>query len=344
MQTRPPIWCPAALALCLWGLASGATDSWAQQAVTPRDVTPRDVTPTDVTPTDVTRTAVQRLTAQPYIEREGRPLLADVYLPPGSGPFPAVLMIHGGAWRTGTRVSMALHATALAEAGYVVTSIDYRLAPAHPFPAQLDDCRAALAWMHQHAAEWQFDPARVAVYGYSAGAHLACLLGLQVDNRPQLPRPRAVVAGGTPCDFEWLAPNSSALAYFLGGTRRERPDVYRQASPVAHASADDPPVYLFHGEKDRLVPLISPQRLQRRLAAVGVTCELNVTAGGGHVWTFLDPQAARQAIQFLDRVLKDRPSDVEPDGNADGNAGEGVKDAAKNAAKDAAEDAAGRGR
>jgi triacylglycerol lipase len=198
-----------------------------------------------------------------------------------------------------------LHANALARAGYVVVNIEYRLAPAHKFPAQLEDCLDAFRWMCTHADELHINRDQLAIYGYSAGAHLACLLGLHTPpNEPDLARPKAIVAGGTPADFEWIAEDSSALRYFLGGSRRQLPDVYRDASPITYVSADDPPVFLFHGERDSLVPLASAQRLYEKLKDNHVKVELFTLPGKGHIATFFDPQAPQRAIRFLDSILR----------------------------------------
>jgi acetyl esterase/lipase len=112
------------------------------------------------------------------------------------------------------------------------------------------------------------------------------------------------VAGGAPCDFEWLEEDSRRVQHFLGGTRRQKPEVYRQASPIYAVSADDPPVFLFHGQYDRLVPLSSPTGLLERLKAKRVRAEMYLTPEKGHFETFFDVEARRQAIQFLNDVLK----------------------------------------
>jgi triacylglycerol lipase len=205
---------------------------------------------------------------------------------------------------SGARWHMARHARTLTRAGYVVVSIDYRLAPGSKFPAQLEDCRDAWRWMSGMAGEWQIDTQQMALYGYSAGAHLACLVGLAIpDKDPEWVRPRAIIAGGAPCDFEWIDAHSKALAYFLGGSRAEHPDKYQAASPVHYVSADDPPVLLYHGEIDTLVPLVSPRRLESQLQRAGIRCELVVSPGRGHIAAFFDPEAPRRAIAFLDEVL-----------------------------------------
>ncbi len=121
--------------------------------------------------------------SRPYVERDSGPLSADVYMPhDGAGPFPGMLVVHGGAWRMGSRADLAAIARALAEHGYVAVAIDYRLAPHDKFPAQINDCQAAVRWMRSHASEFKIDPDRMGGFGYSAGGHLAALLGTLGDN------------------------------------------------------------------------------------------------------------------------------------------------------------------
>jgi len=257
-------------------------------------------------------TKVRRTSGQVFVKRGNRDLLADIYQPPaGEGPFPGVLMIHGGGWMSGTRLNMLLHANALARAGYVVVNIEYRLAPAHKFPAQLDDCLDALRWMSSHADEWHINREEVALYGYSAGAHLACLMGLNIPDEPDLIRPKAIVGGGTPGDFDWIADDSMALAYFLGDSRRKVPDVYRDAAPITYVSDDDPPVFLYHGDQDSLVPFSAAQRLYDKLKANHVKCELVTLPGKGHVAAFFDPSGSKQAIQFLDSIFHEHDADTD---------------------------------
>src|SRR5215211_7666243 len=157
--------------------------------------------------------AVDVLRNQVFVERDSGPLAADVYRPQGAGPFPGMLVVHGGAWRMGARADFAVIAHRLAERGYTAVAVDYRLAPTYKFPAQIYDCQAAVRWMRSHATELKIDPARIGGFGYSAGGHLVALLGTLNDKElrePGLPanapsaRLQAVVAGGAPCDFRIL--------------------------------------------------------------------------------------------------------------------------------------------
>ncbi len=139
---------------------------------------------------------------QVYAERDSGPLKADLYVPQGEGPFPAMIIIHGGAWATGTKEQLAGVAKALARLGYTSAAISYRLAPQHQFPAQIYDCQAAVRWLRANAAKYKIDPDRIGGYGYSAGGELVALLGrstTMTKSASQGCRPtrrRPVAAGG----------------------------------------------------------------------------------------------------------------------------------------------------
>jgi acetyl esterase/lipase len=249
-----------------------------------------------------------------YVARGETKLLADVYVPPGEGPFPGILMVHGGAWVSGDKWHMARHAQEAARSGYTVATITYRLAPVHKFPAQIEDCKEAVRWFRKNAAPYKLDPERLAGYGYSAGAHLACLLGttdkLQELEGRDVPgdapstRLQAIVAGGAPCDFGYLPRRAASFAFLFGGTPAEKPDLYKLGSPVNFVSADDPPTFLFHGTTDNLVPLAGVKRMKQQLDESGVKCELYLVPDKGHIGAFLDGGASKKALEFLNEVLK----------------------------------------
>lgn len=249
-----------------------------------------------------------------YVERGEQKLMADVYVPAGEGPFPGIVMIHGGAWVTGDKWHMARHAQEAARAGYTVATITYRLAPKHKFPAQIEDCKEAVRWFRKNAATYKLDPDRLAGYGYSAGAHLACLLGttdkaqgLEGKDVPEdapSTRLQAIVAGGAPCDFCHLPEKNSSFAFFFGGTPAERPELYKLGSPLSFVSADDPPTFFFHGETDRLVPLAGVKKMKAKFDEAGVKNELYIVPGREHIGALLDGGASKKALDFLDGVLK----------------------------------------
>ncbi|XZE56882.1 alpha/beta fold hydrolase [Planctomycetaceae bacterium SH139] len=262
----------------------------------------------------------------------GERLLCDIYRPVLAAPAgevtgkasgaeperlrPAAVVVHGGAWVSGDKWAIGGHARGLAEAGIVAISINYRHAPDFKFPAQVDDLRAALVWLSGVAEQYQIDPKRVGLMGYSAGAHLSCMLGTLVDAEwetvklttnweqndqrwQQMLKPLAIVAGGAPCDFTEVPLDSSAMAFFLGGSRGEFPHLYKAASPVTHASAGDIPTLMIHGTRDLIVPIASSQRLFQAHQRLGVASRFVALEGPGHMWTFIHPELKREAVAFL---------------------------------------------
>jgi acetyl esterase/lipase len=249
-----------------------------------------------------------------YVERETGPLKADLYIPKSEGLHPGVLVVHGGAWAMGTRAQLSGVAQLLAKSGFCAVAISYRLAPQSKFPAQIEDCKEAVRWMRSHAAELKLDPNRIGGFGYSAGAHLVALLGTtdaedglegtDKPNKKPSTRLQAVVGGGAPCDFRAMPLDERFLEFWLGGTRREVPDQYRLASPAAFITADDPPMFFFHGEKDELVPLSLAEGMRDQLKLCGCSSDLYVVPMIGHVAAAMDRTAIQKSIDFLSQQLK----------------------------------------
>jgi acetyl esterase/lipase len=246
-----------------------------------------------------------------YALRGDQKLLADVYLPEGVEACPAVLLIHGGGWSWGDKRHMADLGRTLAAAGYVGVSISHRRAPWAKYPAQLEDCQDAMRWMRREARSLRIDCEHIAAWGYSSGGHLACLLGVSgIPPQPpngeegRVQRLQGVVAGGAVCDFEWLDEGSQLLSYVFGASRAADPGIYRRASPIEFVTPDDPPVFLYHGQYDRLAPPDSSRRFAEKLRLAGVPAERYECQGKGHVGTFHDPVCRKLALRFLDRVLR----------------------------------------
>lgn len=250
---------------------------------------------------------------QVYLKSDAGTLKADAYIPKDERPHPGVLVVHGGAWRMGTRAQLSGIAQKLAENGFSTLAISYRLAPEHKFPAQIEDCKAAIRYMRTHSDELRLDPQRIGAFGYSAGAQLVALLGTLDDGMADPPtaedkhpstRLQAVVAGGAPCDFRIIPPDMDWLSFWLGGTRREVSEQYRLASPAAFVSPDDPPMFFFHGENDELVPLMSPRGMCQLMQQVGVPAELYIVPKVGHVAAAMDHTAIDKSIAFLSKYLQ----------------------------------------
>ncbi len=236
-------------------------------------------------------------------------LFADLYLPEGSGPAPAVLLVHGGGWERRSREDMTWIAEELAARGFAVMNIDYRFAPEYTFPAQLQDLQVAMRWLREEARNYRIDPDAISAFGFSSGAHLVSLLALTSNPGNPLSepyggpgtRPIAVVAGGIPSDLRRFD-SGRLVRQFLGGTEQEKPDTYRLASPIAHVSPGAPPFFLFHGNLDMLVPPEQAEHFYRALLQEGVHAELYMMHLRGHVTSFLTAgNAVEQATEFLAR-------------------------------------------
>lgn len=238
-------------------------------------------------------------------------LKCDVFVPEGDGPFPAILAVHGGGWRGGSKFHMSRHAWLMARSGYVVVAIDYRLAPEHPFPAQLEDCRDAVMWMKANAKRFKMDVRRLGAYGYSAGAHLVALTATTENDDPvELPdgtkledtRIKAVAVGGAPCEFSWVG-DSNLLSFWLGGTRKSKPEAYFEASPIHFVSVDDPAFYFYHGQYDPIVPWSSGWSMHQRLCELGIESRFDTVKNGEHFFPFSRLEYMQRGIRFFNRHL-----------------------------------------
>ncbi len=210
----------------------------------------------------------------PFAAPDGVSLTLDIYQPPQVGKYPAIIVIYGGAWQRGSPSDNAEFNRYMAARGYVVWAIAYRHAPRYRFPAQIEDVRAALAFIQQHASEYETDLERIALLGRSAGAHLAMLAAY----RPDAPRIRAVVNYYGPVNLTkgyYDLPNPdpinvrAVLQAFLGGSPDERPELYRQASPISYVTQLQPPSLLVYGGQDHIVQAKFGRALGDRLRAVG---------------------------------------------------------------------------
>jgi acetyl esterase/lipase len=237
-----------------------------------------------------------------------------------SAPTPAIAYIHGGGWRQGSKDGHLNQIKQAARQGYVSISIGYRFAPAHRFPAQVEDVKCAIRWLRAHADQLHVDPQRIGAIGFSAGAHLSMMLGvmdsadgLEGDGGwpDQSSKVQAVVAYFGPTNFESIYPSRSVpiLEQFLGGTRQEKPEVYKQASPITYVNAGDAPMLLFHGTKDILVPYEQAFEMATALTKAGVPGRVELLLGAGHGWREDGEMQRTQAaaMAFFDQYLKNSP-------------------------------------
>ena len=253
-----------------------------------------------------------------YATVDGHDLTLDLYRPGTSGLHPAIVFVHGGGWSSGDKATFADYALFFAERGYVGISVNYRLAPEHPFPAAVEDTKAAVRWLREDAEKYGVDPDRIGAMGSSAGGHLVAMLGV-TDPSDGLEgssgdlalssRVQAVVDYFGPSDLSLVGnlPDPAILA-FIGGMCGEQQARCQAASPVTYVSPDDPPFLIVHGTADLRVPFSQSVVLRDALARAGVEATLLALEGAGHgLWPIdsaYGTRALTAALGFFDRHLK----------------------------------------
>lgn len=264
-----------------------------------------------------------------YAKAGDKELLLDVYVPEDAKAqrLPLVIWIHGGAWRAGNKNHCP--ALPLTKRGYVAASISYRLSQEAIFPAQIEDCKAAIRWLRANAAKYSIDPSRIGVWGSSAGGHLVALLGTSGDvkelekqhaHRDQSSRVQAVCDFYGPTDFlkmdEDALPNSKLVhddpkspeSMLVGAPIQENPNKAALANPVTYVTKDDPPFLIVHGNKDPLVPWQQSKYLFDAMKKTGLTdVKFRVIDGAGHGFR-KNPEVYEMVDRFFDRVLLKRES------------------------------------
>jgi acetyl esterase/lipase len=253
-----------------------------------------------------------------YAQAGGQALTLDLYLPKATKGPPLIVWVHGGAWRAGSKKDMPLGR--LVERGYAVASVDYRLSPVAPFPAQVHDLKAAIRFLRAKAGDYGYDARRFAIAGGSAGGHLAALVGVtngdkalegdigEYDGESSdvqaivsfygMSNLTTILTQSTPHGLKVRVP---ALQLLLGGQPDEKPELARQASPVFHVDDRDPPLLLLHGDQDQQAPINQSHELEgayKRVNRPVTFLVLHGAAHGGRV--FYD----EERIQAVDEFLK----------------------------------------
>ena len=228
---------------------------------------------------------------------DGVELRMDIYYPETmDGPWPAVMYVHGGGWTAGDKsqgVGAGL-APQLADEGFLVFAVNYRLAPDYKFPAMIEDVQCAVRYMRARSSFYNIDPERIGAYGGSAGGHLVALLGTADDsagfacscgNADESSRVQAVADLFGPTDLT-VTFEGGAVGNLLGkevfGTVDAGSPLLIDASPLTWVSGDDPPFLILHGENDPLVPIEQSEMLYDALTAAGVPVQLVRVANAGH--------------------------------------------------------------
>lgn len=243
----------------------------------------------------------------------------DLFLPPKADwPLPVVVWVHGGGWAKGDKENSP--AMMFLDKGYAVASINYRLSHHAVFPAQIEDCKAAIRWLRGNAKKYNLNPDRIGVWGGSAGGHLASLLGTTAavkdlegtgGNLDQSSRVQAVINWFGPTDLMQMpestrARANSLIGKLLGGPAEEKKELAARANPIRYVTKDAPPFLIIHGDQDKLVPLQQSELLVEALKKAGVEVKLVVVKGGGHGTRphFDTPENRKLMVEFFDKHLK----------------------------------------
>lgn len=251
--------------------------------------------------------------------------MLDLDVPEGPGPFPLLIHVHGGGWQNGEKgkgAGVAVARPRMGARGYAFATINYRLSGAATFPAQIQDCKAAVRWLRANAAQYRLDPERFAAWGTSAGGHLVALLGTAGDietfDDPALGNPgvssrvQAVIDWYGPADFTvWSTSPGSAVSLLLGCTTTACPELAREASPVTHATPDDPPFLIMQGTNDRTVSPEQSRLMAEALLNAGVPVALRFVPGAGHGGNAFNTDPVQQMMDdFLDSLFLTGPPSV----------------------------------
>lgn len=245
----------------------------------------------------------------------------DVYLAKSEQPTPAMIFIHGGGWRAGSKKNVPRWLKRfVAEGELSVISVEYRFTNVKTHPAQVEDCLRAIQFVRAHAKEWNIDPERIGVTGGSAGGHLTAWVTLHDDAaQPDSDDPVARQSTRLACGVSFAGPTDWSL---LKTVDHKHP-AYRQlvghepgtpyaemsakrmktVSPITYVSKDDPPLMQVHGDKDAIVPIEHAQRLHEKLKSVGATSELVVVPGGRHNVAGANDQVSKDAAVFVRKHL-----------------------------------------
>ena len=248
--------------------------------------------------------------------------LLDIYLPANAkGKLPLVIFIHGGGWLSNDKYAdigyMKKTVAEIVSSGFALASIDYRFSTQAVFPAQILDCNRAVSYLYDNADKYGFDTKRFAVMGFSAGGHLASLVGLSKNNNvPDFFIPgtnksfsiKAVVDFYGPAElilFPGADNEKSPEGILIGAAPLVRPDLAKAASPVTYVDKNDPPFLIIHGEKDNLVSPKQSLLLSSWLTVNGVQNEVIIVKDAPHFGSMFDADDIRiKVIDFLKQQLE----------------------------------------
>lgn len=256
----------------------------------------------------------------PYGMGGDRELFLDLYSPEEQkGALPGILLFYGGSWKTGRKDQLRIYAQHLAQAGYVVGAVQYRLRAEGRWPNSIHDAKCAVRWMRAHAEDYGIDAAHIGVMGNSAGGYLSLMVGYTAGQEAfegqggwaeEDSSVQAVVDIYGPTDFtEPVRRDHNAIVSYMGGTYEEMPDRFETASPLLQLTENAPPTCVIHGTVDHLVPVQQSDRLVEKLQALKLPHAYSRIDGWPHAMDAVVPvnnHVKALIVHFFDRHLKAR--------------------------------------
>jgi acetyl esterase/lipase len=246
----------------------------------------------------------------PYIPNGTDRQKLDLYLPePSDTPSPLIVWIHGGGWQAGNKDNCL--SKRFVPKGYAAASIGYRLSQQATYPAQIQDCKAAIRWLRAHAAEYHLDPNRIGVWGLSAGGHLVALLGTTGNTRDFDVGENLNQTSAVNCVVDWFGPTDflyhtdPKIEQLLGVPVADHVDIAKRASPLYFVTKESAPFLIMHGDKDPLVPIEESKCFDEALQKNGVESKLVILPGASHYGpAFGKPEITAVIGDFFDKHLK----------------------------------------
>jgi acetyl esterase/lipase len=253
----------------------------------------------------------------PYVDNGHERQKLDLFMPPGaSSACPLLVWVHGGAWKGGSKENCP--AVGMVAQGWVVASLNYRFSQHAIFPAQIEDCKAAVRFLRANADKYKIDKGRVAAWGASAGGHLVAMLGTTGQTKEFDVGAHLDQSSAVSCVINWFGPadflrwkdgtiikpskNDDVVAKLFGGPVMEHQDLAKKASPLYFVDKNSAPMLLMHGDKDSLVPVQQSRDLYAALEKAGVESKLQIypnTDHGGPVFT--DEAARKLMVEFVEK-------------------------------------------
>ncbi|MEI7904965.1 MAG: alpha/beta hydrolase, partial [Candidatus Firestonebacteria bacterium] len=222
-----------------------------------------------------------------YARPEGKPQSLDLHLPEEkpAKKLPVIIIIHGGGWYKGDKEDFSELAGVFVSGGYAVASVNYRFFTEKVFPACLQDCIAAVKWLKENSGKYGLNDAKIGLFGDSSGGHLALMTAFAGEGAGfgNCGRVQAVAVWYPVTDIlMYYAKNPKLNKGLMGKTPEENPEEYKRASPVNYASKENPPVFLLHGEQDKVVPIKHSEKLAELLKDAGAGVLFLRVKNAGH--------------------------------------------------------------